>query len=166
MRIHGRKHERQCPGSPVIARMCQRRRHFLSLFIAQILASYKSSINHPGIFGVGRYVAIFVACRDRAPIVKSQRSIISPARRRDRAAILLRAIHPIGKPNVSAHVVHLSGWLVIPRAPGFAAVTRDDGSLIASQNHSAGLIRVDPQLVVIVAARSALERNKRFPSVA
>src|SRR6202790_5180397 len=166
MSIDGREDQWQRPGPPVIARMCQSRRSLLDLFIVEILTSYKSSINHSGIFRVGRYVTVLVTCCDRAPVVKIQRAIISPAGRRNRATILLRAINPVRKSIVGAYVIHLSGWLVVPGTPGFAAVARDDGSLIASQNHSLRFIRVDPQLVIIVAARSALERGERFSSIA
>src|ERR1700730_15546761 len=106
--------------------------------------SYKSSINHFGVFRVGSYVTVLVTCRVRAPIVNIQRAKFSAARRRNRAAVLLRAINPVRKSSVGTDVIHLPSRLVVPGAPGFAAVARDDGPLIASQNHALRFIRIDP----------------------
>ena len=57
---------------------------------------------------------------------------------------------------VGGHVIELGGSLIVPGAPGTAAVERDDRSLIGHHEHDVRLQRVDPEpLVVVTAGRSA-----------
>src|SRR2546430_12710018 len=51
-------------------------------------------------------------------------------------------------------------WLVVPRTPRHTAVARHDGPLVAAENHTPGLIGINPQFVVVVATGRPLERRK------
>ena len=81
------------------------------------------------------------------------------------AAVLLRAVDPVREPVVGGDVVELRGRLVVPGAPGLPAVHADDGALVGAEDHAARIGRIDPQLVVIVAARRALQRQERLSRV-
>ena len=165
MPIDWRKHKRQRPRAPVLARLPKRRRHLLDLFVAEILARDKPAEHDAGIQRIRRDVAIFIAGVDRAPIVKIQGAIPAAAGRGYRIAILLGAIYPVRKLVVRHHMVELPCWLVEPGTPCFSAVARHDRALIAAENHPARLVRIDPKFVVVIASRSALECRERFPSV-
>ncbi len=62
-------------------------------------------------------------------------------------------------------MIHLRGGLVVPRTPGLTAVYRDDGALIADQQNDLGVIRIDPEILIIVAARRAAEASPRLGSI-
>src|SRR5437660_10293151 len=145
--------------------MRQRWRHLLELFIAQILSCDKPAENHARIQRVRRDVAIFIASINWPPIMKIQRAVPAAAWCCHGIAVLLRAIYPVRKLAIRYHVIELPCWLVEPRAPRLTAVARHDRSLLAAQNHPPRLIRINPQFVIVVAARRASERGERFPSV-
>ena len=71
------------------------------------------------------------------------------------SAILLRPINDIRKLIVSSHMVDLCRRLVVPRAPGMAAIEADGRSLIGSENHAGRILRIDPKLVIVVSAGRA-----------
>src|SRR6267142_1282814 len=154
------------PRPPVLARMHKRRRHLLHLLVVKILTRDKPSILHSRIQRVRRDVSILISRLHRPPIMKIQRTIPAPARRRRRTAVLLRSVHPVRKTMVRNHVIKLSGRLVVPRTPRLAAVACHQRALIAAQSHSPRLVRIDPQCVVIVTARRSTKRRKRFPAIA
>ena len=104
------------------------------------------------------------------PIAKRDRAVRSAARDPDRAAFLLPAVKAIGKRVVRAHVIKLRGRLVIPRAPARAAVHRDDRALVAPEQNDLRIVRIDPDVLIIVAAGRAapavpgLAAVGRFPA--
>ena len=54
-------------------------------------------------------------------------------------------------------MIELAGRLVVPVAPGPACVDADRGALVAGDDHAFGVLRIDPDVVIVVAARRALE---------
>src|SRR5882762_7366697 len=86
-------------------------------------------------------------------------------RRADRAAVLLRAGNPVGKAIVGGDVINLRRWLVVPGTPGHSAVNGYDRALVACQNHSLRIRGIDPKLMIIVAAGSALDRCPGFAPI-
>src|SRR5205085_4918236 len=72
-----------------------------------------------------------------------------------RAAFLLPAVNPIRKRVVRAYVIELRGRLVIPRAPRLATVHGDDRALVRAEQNGLGIVRVDPNILVIVTAGRA-----------
>ena len=62
-------------------------------------------------------------------------------------------------------MVELAGRLVVPVAPRLPAVDRHDRALIARGDHVVRPLSVDPEEVVVVSARRALDDAKRLSSV-
>ena len=52
-------------------------------------------------------------------------------------------------------MIELADGLVVPRAPGPAAVAGDERALVAAQNHALGLVGIDPQFVIVIATGRA-----------
>src|SRR6185437_11212493 len=116
----------------------------------------RSAVNNSRMYWIGGGVIALSARFHWPPVHKIQRPPIAPARCRRRAAVLLRSVNPIWKLVVRRYVIKLPCRLVVPGAPCLPAIPRHDHALIASQNHSLRAVRVYPQLVIIVAARRAL----------
>src|SRR6185437_11016419 len=66
---------------------------------------------------------------------------------------------------IGIHVVHLRGGLVVPGAPALAAVHGDDCALIAGEDDDAGIVGIDPDVLVVVAAGSAAEAGPGLAAV-
>ena len=62
-------------------------------------------------------------------------------------------------------MVHLRGGLVVPLAPGVAAVDGDDGALVAGEGDDLGVVGVDPDVLVVVAAGRAAEAGPGLAAV-
>src|SRR5438477_12752683 len=62
-------------------------------------------------------------------------------------------------------MIQLRRWLVIPRAPGLAAVHSDDRALIRTQKNDIGIIWIDPNVLIIVAAWRAAPALPCFAAV-
>src|SRR5207237_1984533 len=60
---------------------------------------------------------------------------------------------------------NLDGGLVIPCAPALAAINRDNRPLIAAEQNDVRIVRVDPNVLVIVAARRAAPAFPSFAAV-
>src|SRR5208337_234151 len=73
----------------------------------------------------------------------------------NRAALLLTAAQAIREGVVGVHVIKLRCGLVVPRTPRLAAVHADNRSLIAGEHDDVGIVGIDPDVLVIVAAGSA-----------
>src|SRR6266581_4765070 len=99
------------------------------------------------------------------PIPKCNFAKITAAQCRDRTAFLLCAINPVRKTIVGRNVIELRRWLVVPSAPGRAAIDADHRALIACERDNLRVFPADPDALVIVPARSALEAYKCFPAV-
>jgi hypothetical protein len=110
----------------------------------KILARNDVAENDAGMQWVWRDVAILVARLDGAPIVEIQGGKLAAAGRRRRTAVLLRTVDPVGKLIVYGDVIKLAGGLVVPGAPGFTGVARDDGALVAAHDHALRIIWIDP----------------------
>jgi len=67
------------------------------------------------------------------PVAKRDFAVIAAALRRHGTAFLLRAVNPIRKTIIGGDVIELRGWLVVPTAPGRAAVHADDRALIRAE---------------------------------
>ena len=166
VRIDWRKNQRQRPRASVLARMRQRRRHFLRLFVTEILPCDRAAEHHARTQRVRRDVTIFAARVYWPPIMEIQRAVTAAAWCGYRIAVLLRSVHPVRKLIIRHHVIELRGWLVEPGAPRLTAVARYDRSLVAAENHPPRLIGINPQFVIVVAPGRAFESCERLPSVA
>jgi hypothetical protein len=78
---------------------------------------------------------------------------------------LLAAVDPVAKLPVGRHVVELRRRLVVPGRPRPAAVDGDRGPLIGGEQHDVRVHRIDPEALIVVAARRSLERRPRAAAV-
>src|SRR5580700_3329495 len=113
-----------------------------------------AQIDDVRILGIGRHVSTLAPARGK-PITRGDLIVIGTAGHGSASAILLRAVHDVGKLVVGDDMIELCSGLVVPRAPGPAAVQADCSALIRSQNHAVGIPGIDPYLMVIVPARRA-----------
>ena len=62
-------------------------------------------------------------------------------------------------------MIHLRRGLVVPRTPRRAAVDGDGRALIARKRDDPRIARVDPDRVIVVAARRPFDRDERLAAV-
>src|SRR5258705_12704751 len=65
----------------------------------------------------------------------------------------------------SAEVIDLRGGLVVQTPPGLPAVNGDYRALVAGQNDDVRVVRINPNVLIIVAARCAAKRRPGLASV-
>ena len=114
--------------------------------------------------GIGRDVAVLFGAH-RVPLAERDLPVVTAARHTGGARFLLPAVHPVGEAVVGGHVIELRGRLIVPGAPGLAAVDGDDRPLIAGDQDDARVARIDPHAMVVVAAGGAAERRERLAPV-
>src|SRR6185437_9069610 len=112
-----------------------------------------------GVERIRRYVAILFGA-DGMKFTECDCAIVAAARDCGGAAFLLPAVHLIWKTIVSGDMVERSGRLVIPRAPRLAAVDAYRRALIDGEKQDLGMQWVDPDCMIIIAARCALDRGE------
>ena len=113
-----------------------------------------TGIDDIGIQRVGSHVAKFETAGGK-PVAIGDEAVVAAIRNRDRAAILLRRVGNVGKLVVGDDVIKLAGGLIEPGAPGESGVDADGGALVDTEKHAAGILGIDPEDVVIVAAGRA-----------
>ena len=99
------------------------------------------------------------------PIPKRNRTVITAAGNADRAALLLRAIHPVGELIVRGQVINLRRRLVVPGAPSLSAVHGHHRPLVGGQQHDVGMIGIDPGGVIVVAAGRTFDGREFLAAV-
>ena len=67
--------------------------------------------------------------------------------------------------GVTADVINLRGGLVVPGTPGCSAVDGDQRALIADQENNVGIVGIDPEILIVVAAGSAAKAEPGFAAV-
>ena len=123
-----------------IGRPHRRRRDVLDLAGAPVEARHLAAVDDVGVERVGRDVAVLFDA-DRVPFAEGDLAVVAAARDAGRAALLLAAADAVGKRVVGGDVVHLRGRLVVPGAPGLAAVDGDDGALVARDQDDVRVVR-------------------------
>ena len=145
------------------------RRHVLHLAGARIparnAAAEARAIDDVRI-GRIRQVVVALVAADRMPVAERERAIVAAAGDADRAGILLARVDPVREAVVGGEVIELAGRLVVPVAPVAAAVDTDHGTLVAGGDHAFGMFRVDPEVMVVIATRCALDDREGLASVA
>src|SRR5271163_4482391 len=122
------------------------------------------AINNVGVKRVRRGVTVFDDA-DGMPVTIGNFAIVAAARNADRAAFLLPTANKIGKRVACRYVIKLGCRLVIPSAPRLPAVDADERALIANQQNNVWILRIDPHILVVVAAWSAAETHPRFSAI-
>src|ERR1039457_5424441 len=123
-----------------------------------------AAVNQIGMQRIGRHVAVFFYAH-RGPVAKGDFAEVAAAGGADRAAFLLSAIDPVGKLVVGDDVIELRRRLVVPGAPGLAAIHADGRALVYGEGDDVGAFGIDPDGVVVVAAGRALDGRKVLASV-
>src|SRR5258707_551496 len=117
---------------------CVRRNHLRlpgAFVITKEFAVRAAAIDDVGIGWVRRDVRALAGSHGM-PVAEGDRSIIAAARGVDGAAVLLCTVDMVRKLIVNAHVVHLCCGLVVPTAPGAAAIHAYAGALVAAGDHT------------------------------
>ena len=164
MRIDGGEDDRGRPQRPEVGRPNRRRRHVLDLTDRAVVARDLAAVDDVAVQRIGHGVAVLLDA-DRMPLAERDHPVVAAARHAGRAAFLLPATHVIGERVVGIHVIHLRGGLVVPGAPGLAAVHADDRALVARHRDDVRVIRVDPGALIVVAAGRAAQRHPALSAV-
>ena len=164
VRFERRKNNRQRARIAIFAAANGLRGNFRVLADILLCAREPVAIQNVRIERVDGDVAVLENSR-QLPIAKRNFAVIAAALRRNGAAFLLRAVNPIRKTIVGGDVIELGGWLIVPTAPGRAAVHADDRALVGAERDDLRIFRADPDALVIVAARRAFEPHECFSAV-
>src|SRR5262249_54507182 len=158
------KHNRLGPYHPEIFCLHRYRKNILRLTGAAIESCQLTANDNVWIERIGNDVTIFLGGH-WLPIAESDLAVVPATFYSDRTAFLLAAVKPIGERVVCANVIQLRGRLVIPRTPCLPAVHRDDGALVRTEKDDVGIVRVDPNILIIVTAGCAAPAIPGFPAV-
>ena len=164
MRIEWRKNNRLGAQHPEIVRLHWHRQNRLRLTGAPIESRQFATVNCVRIERIGHHVAVFLG-RDRSPVAKRDLAFVATAADSNRAAFLLPAVKTIRKCIVRADVIQLGSRLIIPRAPRCSAVDRDNRALVRAEEDDVRIIWVDPDVLIIVAARRTAPAIPRLATV-
>src|SRR5689334_2250452 len=106
-----------------------------------------------GIIGAGGDPTALAAA-DLIPVLLADRPAIGAARDAHRAVVLLRAADLVGNVRGGDDVVELGRGLVVLAGPGGAAVVADVGAAVVAVDHAIGIVRRDPEPVVVAVRRA------------
>src|SRR5262249_17024065 len=99
-----------------------------------------------------------LACPNRVPVAESYSPVVTAAGDGNSATILLGTVDSIWELVVGNDVIELRGWLVVPGSPAVASIYTDDRSLVAAGDHALRIGGIDPECVIVVAARRTFNR--------
>ena len=120
--------DRDRPGSDVLAQSCP-------TIEASDPTITRAEINEIRIVGIERHISA-LARTGWEPVSRRDLSVIGAAQNRGTTAILLCPVHNIGKLVIGDDMVKLCRGLVVPSAPGLAAIETDRSSLVGSEKHA------------------------------
>ena len=123
--------------------------------VVQRNSGARAAVHQVRILWIRRGNAVLLNVR-RMPIVERDLAVHGAAVDACRPRVLLSAAHAIRKRLVGGDVIHSRRRLRVPVAPRCTAIGRDDTSLIRDNKDDSGIVRIDPDLLVIITAgRSA-----------
>ena len=166
MRIHRREHDRL---GTIYAKVSANRDGGYVFGLASAPVKFRNFVSAGAIDDVEverirRNVSVFDHS-NRVPIAIRNLAIIAPARNADRTALLLPTADFVGKSICGDGVIHLRSRLVVPGFPCLAAIDCDDCALIANQQNDLRILRIDPKILIIIAARSATKAHPGLPTI-
>ena len=129
-----------------------------------VVSGELSAVDQPGMQRIGSDVAVLLDA-DGMELAKRDLPVVAAADDRGRARLLLRAIDAVREPIVGRDVEELRGRLVVPARPGLPAVDREGRSLVASEQDDPRVLGMDPDAVVVVSARRALDRGETLAPI-
>ena len=86
-------------------------------------------------------------------------------RNADRAAVLLGSRRPVREAVIGGDVIKLCGRLVVPGTPRLGAVNGHNCALVAADDHAVWIVRINPELMIIIAARRAFDRGPLLAAI-
>src|SRR5258708_1290662 len=116
--------------------------------------SSPATVDDVGVERVGRDVPVFDDAHG-VPIAGGDRAVIATTGDADRTALLLASADFIWKRGGDCDVIDLRSGLVIPGAPGSAAVDGHQSALITDQENNVRVVGIDPEILIIVATGRA-----------
>ena len=164
VRVHRREEDGHGPDDAVVAVAQRPWAHVLHLTGAAVVARHPATVNDIRVQRIGGDVAVFRYAH-RTPLAERDLAVIATTLHARRAALLLPTANPVRKRVVGGDVVELRRRLVVPRTPRLAAVDRDDGSLVGGDEDDVGIVRVDPEALIVVATGRAADRLERAATV-
>ena len=167
VRVHGRKNNRLRAVHASLFAAHRDGRHVLDLAgrpIESCDAVRSRAVDDLGMERVGRGVAVFDD-PDGVPLAESDLAVVPAAGNAHRAAFLLAAANLVRKLVRRGGVIELRRRLVVPGAPGLAAVHGDDRALVAHEQNNVRIAWVDPKILVIVAAGRASDAAPSLAAV-
>src|SRR5260370_1106079 len=87
------------------------------------------------------------------PLAVGDGAVVAAAGNADGTALLLASTDSIRESGSDSDVINLRGGLVVPGTPGGSAVHGHECALITDEKNDIGVIRIDPQILIVVAAR-------------
>src|SRR5256884_440965 len=130
---------------------------FRSAIEAREDRAFVVGVNDIRIARIGNDIAALPAA-DGVPVAAVNKAAITARLDAHRRVVLLRAVNTIEKIVVRSDVIELRGRLVVLRGPISAAVNRDGGTAVVAVDQAIGILRIDPQSVMIAVRRvEALE---------
>ena len=151
------EHERQRPGRAMLIGIRERGIDLPGLPCSQINSVDAAAVDDIRIVGVRRDVVVLAARHDLVEggdvhAILGRR----PARHSRGAGVLLRTVHEVREPVVRDSRDRTARSAGCARSSMSAAIHRDERALIVAENLALGVLRIDPQIVEIVAGRIAL----------
>ena len=131
---------------------------------AAVVASDATAVHEVGVQRIRHGVAV-LGHAHRVPFSDGDLAVVTAARDTPRAALLLAAANAVREIVVGVDVIELRGRLVVPGAPSVAAVERHHGTLIGCEHHDLRVVRIDPAVLVVIAAGGAPEGGERAAAV-
>ena len=113
----------------------------------------RTDVNYVRIIGFDSDESAFT-CSGKSAFLKRNCTVSTGTWNTDACVVLLRRINTIGEFIVNVHAVKLSGKLVINCGPRFSAVIGNTSSTVVALHHALGVIRVDPEVVIITMRSS------------
>src|SRR5256884_4893780 len=135
---------------------------FRSAIEAREDRAFVVGVNDIRIARIGNDIAALPAA-DGVPVAAVNKAAITARLDAHRRVVLLRAVNTIEKIVVRRDVIELRGRLVVLRGPISAAVNRDGGTAVVAVDQAIGILRIDPQSVMIAVRR--VEALESFASV-
>src|SRR5438034_7208025 len=83
----------------------------------------------------------------------------------DSAAVLFGSLRLVREAIIVVNVIKLCGRLVVPGTPRLGAVNGHNRALVAADDHAVWIVRINPELMIIIAARRAFDRGPLLAAI-
>ena len=123
-----------------------------------------AAVNDVSVERIGCDVAVFDHAHGM-PLAIGDGAVVAAAGDADGTALLLASANAIGESVADGYVINLRGGLVVPGTPAGSAVDGDDRTLVADDENDVGIVGIDPEILVVVAAGRAAKSGPGLAAV-